>query len=225
MPDLYIITGANGAGKSTVGYSYLPEIVQENQIVFDGDKLAMEKRMELHKIVTPSLKEARRMADEWLLIYFESLVKASLKNSTDFVYEGHLPNDGNWKTPARFKRAGYNVHVVLFGLKDTKVSEVRVFERAKYGGHNVPLYDIENNYYGNLFQVNKRFKTIHELKIVDTTITANPKVLAVLKNGEIVEALHHGKLPEWFELHLPKIYRKIETRDNRDPFKKLTGKL
>ena len=44
MPDLYIITGANGAGKSTVGFSYLPVIVQENTTLFDGDKLTLQKK-------------------------------------------------------------------------------------------------------------------------------------------------------------------------------------
>ena len=40
MPDLYIIMGSNGAGKSTVGLSYLPEVIQENHTVFDVDRLA-----------------------------------------------------------------------------------------------------------------------------------------------------------------------------------------
>jgi len=49
MPDLYVITGANGAGKSTVGFSYLPKIKQDKCDVFDGDKLAMQKRTELYR--------------------------------------------------------------------------------------------------------------------------------------------------------------------------------
>ena len=55
MPDLYIITGANGAGKSTVGFSYLPKLVQTYCEVFDGDKLNLLKKRELYKIVIPSM--------------------------------------------------------------------------------------------------------------------------------------------------------------------------
>jgi predicted ABC-type ATPase len=181
MPDLYIITGANGAGKSTVGYSYLPKIIQNKCQIFDGDKLAMQKRMQLYKVVTPSLKEARRLADEWLYEHFEELVKKALKTKDDFVYEGHLPHADNWKTPKRFKRAGYNIHLIFFGLKDTDLSEVRVMERAKLGGHNVPPYEIARNFYGNLLQLNKRFKGIDELQIVDTSESINPRILAVFK--------------------------------------------
>jgi hypothetical protein len=51
MPELYIITGSNGAGKSTVGPDYLPEHIQQHP-VFGGDKLFMEKRSEF--IIPPA---------------------------------------------------------------------------------------------------------------------------------------------------------------------------
>lgn len=45
MPVLYIITGSNGAGKSSVGPEFLPFHLRE--AIFDGDKLFMQKRSEL----------------------------------------------------------------------------------------------------------------------------------------------------------------------------------
>ena len=44
MPELYIITGSNGAGKSTVGADYLPSHIQQQGQFFDGDKLFMQKK-------------------------------------------------------------------------------------------------------------------------------------------------------------------------------------
>lgn len=70
-------------------------------------------------------------------------------------------------------------------------------------------------------QLNKRFKSIDELQIVDTSKSIKANVLALFKNGEVDSAVHHGKLPEWFEHGLPKLFKKIETRDNNDLFKKL----
>ncbi|MHB1178956.1 MAG: hypothetical protein ACYCZO_11580 [Daejeonella sp.] len=43
MPSLYIITGSNGAGKSTVGPDYLPEEISRQYTVFDGDLLYTRK--------------------------------------------------------------------------------------------------------------------------------------------------------------------------------------
>ncbi len=208
MPDLYILMGANGAGKSTTGPTYLPQHIQTGYEVFDGDKLFWKKIRELHKKETPSLKEAKRMALEWLFEYFDSLVETAIKQQDDFVYEGHLPEDENWATPQRFADAGYKIHIIFLGLTDTNLSEFRVFERAKYGGHNVPPYEIERNFYGNLTQIDNRIKAIDELKIMDTSEIL-PKGLVLLKKGKIESAVHHGKLPTWVEKHLPKIYKAI----------------
>jgi len=44
MPELYIITGSNGAGKSTIGTIHLPANIRDNYTVFDGDKLFTQKQ-------------------------------------------------------------------------------------------------------------------------------------------------------------------------------------
>jgi len=213
MPDLYIITGSNGAGKSTFGHSYLPKNIQDNNTIFDGDKLYLLKKRELYLSRTPSMKEAGRLAEEWLSQYFEEQVTDAIRNNRPFIYEGHFRDDGSWATPERFKAAGYIINVIFLGLNDTTSSEFRVFERAKFGGHNVPPHEIEKNFYGNLIQLNKRFETIDFLKIVDTSEPV-PKILASLKNGEIQEALEHLKIPLWFEENLPAIFKKIIENKN-----------
>jgi predicted ABC-type ATPase len=208
MPDLYILMGANGAGKSTTGTAYLPLHIQNKCEIFDGDKLYWEKIRALYKKETPSLNEAKRLSLEWLFEKFAALSTKAIKDQDDFAYEGHLPEDENWVTPKRFAKAGFRIHVIYLGLTDTKLSEMRVFERAKRGGHNVPPYEIERNFFGNLQQLNKRYKAIDELKIIDTS-EISPKALALFSNGVVESAVHHGKLPEWFEKYLPKIYRAI----------------
>jgi predicted ABC-type ATPase len=56
MPELYIIDGSNGAGKSSTGSEYIPKVVLEKAPVFDGDKLFMEKRHELWKNIRKPAK-------------------------------------------------------------------------------------------------------------------------------------------------------------------------
>ncbi len=76
-PVLFIITGSNGAGKSTVGATYLPAQIQKDYLVFDGDKLAQQKRRELSATIK-SFKEARKAADEWMYKQFHNQVKNAL---------------------------------------------------------------------------------------------------------------------------------------------------
>ena len=59
MPELHIITGSNGAGKSTVGADYLPLHIQQHCTIFDGDKLFMDKQRELWQSGIKTIKEAK----------------------------------------------------------------------------------------------------------------------------------------------------------------------
>jgi predicted ABC-type ATPase len=208
MPDLHIIMGSNGAGKSSVGRAWLPPHIQQDCSIFDGDKLFWNKIRELYKKETPSIKEAKRIALDWLFEHFELLVSSALEQKKDFVYEGHLPENENWATPARFANEGYKIHVIYFGLADTALSGLRVFERAKLGGHNVPAYEIERNFYGNLIQLNKRFNFIDELKIIDTS-EAVPKVIAIFNTGKVETAIEPSQIPDWFKNELSALYNII----------------
>jgi len=76
-PVLFIITGSNGSGKSTVGATYLPPEIQKRYKVFDGDKLALQKRRGLSGTIK-SFKEARKLADEWMYEQFDTQVKKQL---------------------------------------------------------------------------------------------------------------------------------------------------
>lgn len=137
MPNLYIITGSNGAGKSTVGREYLPFAIQQNCEIFDGDKLFMEKQKELWRNGIKAHKEAKKIAFSFVEETFDDLMETAISLNTDFVYEGHFTNDATWDIPKRFKEHGYQIHLIFFGLANTSLSEFRVIDRAKQGGHYV----------------------------------------------------------------------------------------
>ena len=142
MPELYIIAGSNGAGKSSIGPSYLPQHIQDNYTVFDGDKLFMNKKKELYPSPAKTHKEAKRLAIEWLNQYFDSLVENALAQNDTFVYEGHFTNDATWEVPMRFKNSGYHQNLIFFGLSSTDLSEMRVTGRSKEGGHYVSPLEV-----------------------------------------------------------------------------------
>lgn len=93
MLGLYIITGSNGAGKSTVGPEYLPKAIHENYTVFDGDLLYTKKLKELYPTIVKSPKYARRAALDYVVDLFEEQTSAALVNNDHYVYEGHFTND------------------------------------------------------------------------------------------------------------------------------------
>ncbi len=99
MPELYIITGSNGAGKSTVGANYLPPSIQQRCTIFDGNKLFMPKQRELWQAGITAIKEAKKLAFAFVEETFDGLVEEALAQQTDFVYEGHFTNEATWNIP------------------------------------------------------------------------------------------------------------------------------
>ncbi|HMH33342.1 MAG TPA: zeta toxin family protein [Puia sp.] len=203
MPSLYIIAGSNGAGKSTFGSIYVPKDVLNGVPIFDGDKLFVEKRNELWNSGIRSPKEARNLAYEFVTNTFDELVEKAITAKSNFVYEGHFTNDATWDIPKRFKEDGFDVNMVFFGLKDVDISELRVLDRVKEGGHFVDRLTIESNFYGNLEKLNQYYHLIDNLLIVDTTV--DHMVVAHIIEGKCRLSLHRDQLPTWVTQYLPRI--------------------
>lgn len=200
MPNLYLIAGHNGAGKSTYGRLLLPEIAHTLS-VFDGDAVyhATLKEAFLRLKVA---KFAQREALQTTVDTFEGLVETALAGKRDFAYEGHFNGDGPWETVQRFKDAGYGVHMVFLGLSDVTLSVGRVEKRVEQGGHYVSPYNVEVNYEGNLRYLNARFRLLDSLNVFDTS-SPQPRLLVSFSLGKVeYQAL---ELPQWFRAGLPAV--------------------
>lgn len=204
MPSLYIITGSNGAGKSTVGPEYLPDDIHQHYAVFDGDLLYTRKLSELFPAVTRSAKYARQEALEYVISLFEEQTANALANNDHYVYEGHFTNDATWDKPKAFKDAGYRVHLIFFGLENTELSQFRVTERVTEGGHYVDPQTLMNNFFGNLEKLNIYYPLIDDLTIVDTS-EINHRILFKTVLQEIEFHADRRELPAWFINYLPSI--------------------
>jgi predicted ABC-type ATPase len=208
MPQLYIIAGSNGAGKSSVGANYLPVDVRGRFPIFDGDKLFMQKQKELWLSGVTAIKEAKNLAITFVRDTFDNLVNEALIQNTSFIYEGHFTNEATWDIPKKFKSKNYSFNMIFFGVATPDISELRVIERAKEGGHYVSRRTIEDNFYGNLEKLNKYFELIDNLTIVDTS-EANHVIIANFLKGTIGNSIPCAEIPAWFKVYLPSLFQRI----------------
>lgn len=208
MPNLYLIAGHNGAGKSTYGRLLLPEIAHSLS-VFDGDAVYHATLREAFLRLKVA-KFAQREAMQTTVVTFERLVETALTEKQDFAYEGHFNGDGPWETIRRFNDEGYRIHMVFLGLSDVALSVGRVEKRVEQGGHYVSPYNVGVNYEGNLRYLNNGFRVLDSLNVFDTS-APQPKLLISLSLGKVEYQV--PDLPRWFRGGLPDLAKRIESRE------------
>lgn len=218
MPNLYLIAGHNGAGKSTYGRLLLPEIVHSLS-VFDGDAVYHATLKEAFQRLKVA-KLAQREAMQTTVDTFEGLVETALTGKQDFAYEGHFNGDGPWEPVRRFKDAGYGVHMVFLGLSDVALSVGRVEKRVEQGGHYVSPYNVEVNYTGNLQYLNDRFGLLDSLTVFDTSAPP-PKLLAILSLGKA--EYQAPDLPRWLREGLPNVVSLTEGQVPKQQIRRRPG--
>lgn len=198
MPNLFIITGHNGAGKSTFGKNLLP-LSAQNLTIFDGD-LVYSQKLKFFSSYIKVHKYAAQEADEATVEEFEKLSKEAIASQSDFAYEGHFSNENSWDTIRFFKKQEYDISMIFLGLERLDLSEDRVGIRVFKGGFLVPAYAIHFNYYGNLKFLNIHHDLIDNLSIWDSSY-GNPQILMVINNHH--KEYQSSLLPNWFTEFLP----------------------
>lgn len=134
MPRLYIISGCNGAGKTTASYSLLPEMLNCTQFV-NSDEFA--------KGLSPfNPEKASIQASRYMLMKIRYL----LKRYQDFAVETTLATRTLLKTVRMAQDAGYTVTLIYFWLKSPELAVERVHARVEAGGHNIPEETIRRRY-------------------------------------------------------------------------------
>lgn len=207
MPSLYIITGPNGSGKSSAGPGFLPDSIKDQYPPFDGDKLTMTQQVLIRKNSGCTYKEAKRLAEGFVFDEFKRLYKKALRENDHFVYEGHFSEESSWDLIRKFRKAGYRIDMIFLGLISIELSSDRVFHRAKAGGHKVEAFDIEKNYYGNLYNLNKHLRLIDQLTLLDTSRTI-PLHIGQMIDGTMQFFINKEQLPAWVIDYLPNLLKK-----------------
>jgi len=134
MPRLYIISGCNGAGKTTASYSLLPEMLECSEFV-NSDEFA--------KSLSPfDPSQAAIQASRYMLMKIRYL----LKKQQDFAVETTLATRTLLKIVKTAQDAGYTVTLLYFWLNSPELAIERVKARVAAGGHNIPEETIRRRY-------------------------------------------------------------------------------
>ncbi len=134
MPTCWIIAGPNGAGKTTFALEYLPTVAQCRRFI-NADLIAAG--------LSPLAPEQRLLAASRL---FLREIEGCISACQDFAFETTLAGRTYLKLVDRLKAAGWRVELIYLALPDAEFSRLRVVERVKHGGHNIPAADIARRF-------------------------------------------------------------------------------
>lgn len=134
MPNLYIISGCNGAGKTTASFTVLPEMLNCKEFV-NADEIA--------RGISPFRPESVSIqAGKIMLKRIDEL----LNQNIDFAIETTLTTKSYLNTIKRAKALGYQVTLLYFWLNDVELAIERVKNRVVEGGHHIPEDVIRRRY-------------------------------------------------------------------------------
>lgn len=141
---LYIISGCNGAGKTTASYTVLPEVLQCKEFV-NADEIA--RGLSPFNPGSMAIEAGRLM-----LRRIDELLKAR----ESFSIETTLATRTYTRLVRSAQQQGYKVSVIYFWLNSPDLAIQRVAQRVRNGGHDIPKEVVVRRYYagiGNFFEI------------------------------------------------------------------------
>ncbi|MCF8219606.1 MAG: zeta toxin family protein [Bacteroidales bacterium] len=191
MPNLYIISGCNGAGKTTASFTVLPEILDCDEFI-NADEIA--RGLSPFNPDRAAIKAGRIML---------SRIDEFIAKKHDFAFETTLSSKSYLHTIEQAKENGYEVTLLFFWLDSIGLAIERVKTRVAEGGHNIPEEVIRRRYFSGIKNLFDLYIPVSDYWMI--TNNSNPnleliaegnyKTIARVENSYIFERmkkLKHG---------------------------------
>ena len=174
MPNLYIIAGCNGAGKTTASFTVLPEMLDCDEFI-NADEIA--------RGLSPlNPDKAAIEAGRLMLTKIDKLIS----NKKDFAFETTLATKSYTNTIEKAKLHGYEVTLVFFWLDSVELATDRVQTRVLEGGHNIPKDVIKRRYYSGIKNLFKLYIPICDYwMIFDNSVSPTELIAEGYPSGDI----------------------------------------
>ncbi len=166
MPNLYIISGCNGAGKTTASFTVLPEILNCNQFV-NADNIAAG--------ISPFDPESVAIEAGRIML---QRIDELLRQEVDFAIETTLATRSYVSLIKRVQQTGYKVTLLYFWLNSPQMAMLRVAKRVSKGGHNIPEDVIVRRYYRGIKNLIELYTPICDEWIIVDNMDVAPVIVA-----------------------------------------------
>ncbi len=166
MPNLYLISGCNGAGKTTASFTMLPEILDCKEFV-NADNIASG--------ISPfQPQNVSFEAGRLMLQRIEQLIAAK----SDFAIETTLSSRNYIEKVERWRQNRYEIILIYFWLNSPSLAKERISDRVKKGGHHVPDDIVIRRYYRGIKNLFDHFIKISDYWTIIDNSNDEPEIVA-----------------------------------------------
>jgi len=187
-PNLYVIAGCNGAGKTTASFTILPEILNCKEFV-NADEIA--------KGLSPFQPEKVAFEAGRLMLHRVSYLLSEKEN---FAFETTLATKSYKGKILEAQKNGYNVILLFFWLRKVELAIERVKLRVQEGGHHIETETIRRRYkngINNLFNI--YLPIVDEAMVFDNS-DGIYKLIAEKNNSNEINVIDQDKFGKLQEL-------------------------
>ena len=180
--QLWILTGGNGAGKSTFFRLFLaPQGIK----LVNADLIAREINPQQPEQFS---YEAAEIASR--------MTRDLLHQNVSFCFETVFSHESKIDFTAEARAQGYEIILVYIHLDTPALNEARVHQRVTEGGHSVPAEKIKSRIPRTMKHIAAVLPLANEARLLDNSSAKNPfKQVALIRRGKCVNAAH--PLPQW----------------------------
>lgn len=180
-PNLYIIAGCNGAGKTTASMTVLPDVLKCEEFV-NADEIA--------KGLSPFHPEDMAIEAGKLML---KRIDTLMHQHKSFAIETTLATRSYSRLIHQAKEQGYIVTLLFFWLPSPEMAEMRVASRVASGGHNIPKNVIYRRYWLGLQNLFGLFAPIVDYwSLYGNSLNQKPIVVA----NKVVDSITLSKIKE-----------------------------
>ncbi|MEO8209636.1 MAG: zeta toxin family protein [bacterium] len=184
---LYLVAGANGAGKTTSSFEVLPEILKCKEYI-NADAIA--------NALSPFNPESVSLeAGKILLKRIDKLIS----EKSDFAFETTLASRSIMNIIKKARASEYKIIILFFYLNSYRIAINRVRSRVITGGHNIPNDVIKRRYFRGVYNLMYFYKNECDYCLIVNNSGTKPELIAELKNNS-TQILNIYSETEWKNL-------------------------
>lgn len=192
-PEMIVIAGPNGSGKTTVTQLFLHHEWSEGITYINPDQVAKDIFGDWNS--QDAVIKAANYCEEWR--------ERCLSEKISFVFETVFSADDKIDFMLRAKAAGFFIRVFFIATNHPSINASRIANRVMEGGHDVPITKIISRYFKSITNCGIIADIVDRLYVYDNSIDGQmARPLFRLTNG-VLGKMYVTKVPEWARNILP----------------------